>query len=423
MKTEAFQIASVSDLVGDIKGHLEDRYQEVAVKGEVTNLSSSASGHWYFTLSDSNAALSCALFKMDAYRNSIIQKLKDGDEVILMGPLSVYMKRGSFQILVKKILPAGEGKLKLKFEMLKQKLTIEGLFEMERKRPLPRYPKKVAVITSETGAALQDFLKVYTRRAVSYNLVLIPSLVQGDQAAPSLVNALEKAFALEGVDVIVLTRGGGSLEDLWAFNDERLVRKIATSPVPVVSAIGHEVDFSLCDYVADLRCETPTAAAEILTQPQTEIKHRLAVVSSSLKAILGKQRELLQKYHPRNFSHLIQEKLNNEQMKLQKMHQFLTARYAPSLNEKNYLLDDYVNRLKVAMDRIMINYLQKLSHIDGILKGINPQQILKRGYTFITADNNNVVSGIGEWKKLTDGTSVSIHFHDGEVNISKTKGA
>lgn len=268
-------VASVSDLVSSIKECLEEEFHEVMVQGEVTNLSPSSAGHWYFTLSDENASLSCALFKGDALRNPLIRNLKNGDKIILSGPLSVYLKKGSFQMLVRRLVPAGEGQLKLQFERLKAKLSEEGLFDLERKKKLPLFPKRIAVITAEHGAALQDFINVMKRRTLWLNLVIIPALVQGEGAPKSLIQALEKAEGLRDIDVIVLTRGGGSLEDLWAFNDENLIRRIHHCPIPVISAVGHQVDFTLCDYVADHRSETPTAAAETLSQPQTELQARM----------------------------------------------------------------------------------------------------------------------------------------------------
>src|SRR5665647_366517 len=269
------EAATVSDLLSSIKDVLENHFHEVMVQGEVSNLSPSTSGHWYFSLSDDKASISCALFKMDALRNPLIRSLKDGDKIIIFGPLSVYSKRGTFQILAKRIMPAGAGQLKLQFERLKAKLSAEGLFDLDIKKILPTFPQKIAVITAEHGAALQDFLNVIKRRSLWLDIIIIPALVQGDGAPRSLISALKKAQNLDGVDVVVLTRGGGSMEDLWAFNDEELVRTIAACPIPVVSAVGHQVDFTICDYVSDFRSETPTAAAETLSQPHTERKARL----------------------------------------------------------------------------------------------------------------------------------------------------
>src|SRR5690606_12931867 len=217
-------------------------------------------------------------------RNPLIRNLKNGDKIVVVGPISVYQKRGSFQLLAKRIFPAGEGQLKLQYERLKARLSQEGLFDIEKKKPIPKFPRRIAVITAEHGAALQDFLNVMERRSLWMDILIIPALVQGDGAPRSLLNALKKAESIEGVDVIVLTRGGGSIEDLWGFNDENLVRAIDNCTIPVISAVGHQVDFTLCDYVSDHRSETPTAAAEILSQPQTELNSRLVFCQSRIKS-------------------------------------------------------------------------------------------------------------------------------------------
>lgn len=419
----AFEAASVSELVTSIKNLLEDQYQEVFVQGEVTNLSPSASGHWYFTLSDEIAAISCALFKTDALRNPLVRTLKDGDKIIVLGPVSVYQKRGTFQILAKRILPAGAGQLKLQFERLKAKLSQEGLFDIERKKAIPKFPKRIAVITAEHGAALQDFLNVYQRRTLWCDIVIIPALVQGDGAARSLISGLKKAQSLPDVEVIVLTRGGGSLEDLWAFNDEELVRSIDKCPITVVSAVGHEVDFTLCDYVADHRSETPTAAAEVLSQPQTELKSRLHFCQTHLKSDLFKLQQRVElinhKFHPKELIHIIERKVENAKNRLTQFRLDERAAELVGVVEATQNLDEYFLRLNHASGIRMTALTERMKRFEQVLSALNPKLVLKRGYSYVEVDGKEVISSQSQFKKLAQGTKLSLQFHDGQGVVTK----
>lgn len=418
-----FEAASVSDLVSSIKNLLEEEFQEVFVQGEVTNLSPSASGHWYFTLSDESAGISCALFKGDALRNPLIRTLKDGDKIIVLGPISVYQKRGSFQILAKRILPAGAGQLKLQFERLKAKLSAEGLFDIEKKKPLPKFPKRIAVITAEHGAALQDFLNVYKRRSLWCDIVIIPALVQGDGAAKTLIAGIKKAEALPGVETIVLTRGGGSLEDLWAFNDEELVRTIDRCQIPVVSAVGHEVDFSLSDYVADFRSETPTAAAETLSQPQTELMSRLHFCQTHLKSDLfklGQRIELMNhKFHPREMINIVSQKVQRANQALSKIRLHERAEELMGINEATQRVDELQMRLVHSTTMKMTSYSEKLKRFDHVLSALNPKLVLKRGYSFVQVAGKEVVPSATQFNKLKAGTKITLQFHDGQGEVTK----
>ena len=419
----SFEAASVSDLVVSIKNLLEDQFQEVMVQGEVSNLSPSASGHWYFTLSDANAGLSCALFKMDALRNPLIRTLKDGDKIIVLGPVSVYQKRGTFQLLAKRLLPAGAGQLKIQFEKLKTKLSQEGLFDLEKKKPLPKFPKRIAVITAEHGAALQDFLNVFKRRSLWLDILVIPALVQGDAAAKTLISGIKKAQSIPGVEVIVLTRGGGSLEDLWAFNDEDLVRAIANCPIPVVSAVGHEVDFSLCDYVADHRSETPTAAAEVLSQPQTELKSRLHFCQTHLKSELFKLTQKVQitheKFHPREMIGLIWQKLQVAQKRVSEIRLRDRSTELVGHQEAAQKLDEFHLRLTHGMKSRFSSEEERLKRIDQVLGALNPGLVLKRGYSYVQIDGGEVVTSLSQYKKLPTNKSLKLHFHDGNGTALK----
>ncbi len=417
------EAASVSDLVSSIKNLLEEEFQEVYVQGEVTNLSPSAAGHWYFTLSDENACISCALFKMDALRNPMIRSLKDGDKIIVLGPVSVYQKRGSFQLLAKRILPAGAGQLKLQFEKLKAKLAQEGLFDIEKKKVIPKFPKRIAVITAEHGAALQDFLNVFKRRSLWCDIVIIPATVQGDGAAKTLISALKKAQVLPGIEIIVLTRGGGSLEDLWAFNDEELVRTIYKCDIPVVSAIGHEVDFSLCDYVADLRSETPTAAAETLSQPQTELMARLHFCQTHLKSDLFKLHQHIElmthKFHPREIINLISQKVQIARRELSEIRLRERAEELIGIAEVSQIVDELQLRLNHASQLKMNAVNEKITRLEHVLSALNPKLVLQRGYSYVKIEGKEVIASLEGFKKIPVGTKLSLQFHDGQGIVTK----
>ena len=413
-----FDAATVSDLVGSIKEVLEEQFQEVMVQGEVTNLSLSGAGHWYFTLSDANACISCALFKGDALRNPLIRNLKDGDKIVIVGPLSVYQKRGSFQLLAKRIFPAGEGQLKLQYERLKARLSQEGLFDIEKKKPLPLFPKRVAVITAEHGAALQDFLNVMKRRSLWLDILIVPALVQGDGAPKSLYNALKKAEAQNGIDVIVLTRGGGSLEDLWAFNDENLVRAIYECPIPVISAVGHQVDYTLCDYVSDHRSETPTAAAETLSQPQTELKSRLIFCQSHLKSDLFKLYQhvqlMTQKFHPRELLNLMKQKIHEGEKRLSAIHLKERAGELIGLPEASQRVDESILKLRHITERNTTHLSEKLLRFEQVLGALSPLKVLGRGYSYVTLANGDVITSKNDFDLKDQGTKIEIQFHDGK---------
>lgn len=392
---QGFTAVPVGELVAHMKGTLEGQYEDVMVEGEVSNLSLAHSGHWYFTLSDDEASLSCALFKGDALRNPLIKNLRDGEKLMVYGSVTIFSKRGSLQIVAKQIAPAGEGAAKLRLEALKRKLQGEGLFDADRKRSMPLYPKKVAVITALRGAALQDFLNVYRRRALHWNITIVPALVQGAKAPQSLITALEVVESEGSFDVVVLTRGGGSSEDLAAFNDEALVRRLATCSFPILSAVGHQVDWTLCDHVADLRCETPTAAAETLTQPQTELKQRLSFIRGRLASALAARKNELslwrERYHPRHILAVVSGILQQQQLHT----------------------DDLGRRLPMTLQSRLQHLRQRVVGAEALLRGLGPRAVLARGYTYVTNVQGEFLQGIDEWKRLPEKTKVSIHFHDG----------
>lgn len=261
---------TVSELTGQIKQLLERRFGDVWVEGEISNFKRHSSGHWYFTLKDAGAQVRCASFK-NANR-SIRFRPEDGLAVRVRGRVSVYEPRGDYQILVSSMEPVGLGALQLAFEQLKARLAADGLFAEERKRPIPVVPRRVGIVTSPTGAALQDMLRVLRRRNAAVSVLLAPARVQGEGAVAEIATAIRRLSDSGLVDVMIVGRGGGSLEDLWAFNDERVARAIAASSVPVISAVGHETDVTIADFVADLRAPTPSAAAELVASASEELR-------------------------------------------------------------------------------------------------------------------------------------------------------
>ena len=263
------EIISVSEINKRAKSILEENFPFVWIQGEVSNFFSAASGHWYFSLKDESSEIRCAMFTNKNHH--ITFEPKDGDHLVLNGTLSIFEGRGQYQIIVEHIELAGEGALLKAFEELKKKLQLEGLFDDSIKRQLPAYPKNIAVVTSPDGAVIQDIINVLDRRSPFLDLTVVPTLVQGEKAAPLICDALNKVGKLKKVDVVIIARGGGSIEDLWAFNNEEVARAIVNCPTPIISAVGHETDFTISDFVSDLRAPTPSIAAEIISQPYSEL--------------------------------------------------------------------------------------------------------------------------------------------------------
>jgi len=252
---------SVSELTKQIKLTLEENFSEVSVIGEMSNFKAHVSGHWYFNLKDANAVISCAMWK--GLNNYVFFTPQDGMKIIVSGRITVYPPRGSYQIDVRSMKPAGVGELQAAFEMLKRKLADEGLFDEIHKKPMPSFPQKIGIVTAKDGAAFQDMISVAERRFPLVELVISPARVQGSGAAESIVESIKLLNKQKDIDLIIIARGGGSIEDLWAFNEEIVAREIFASKIPIITGIGHEVDFTISDFVADLRAPTPSAAMEI----------------------------------------------------------------------------------------------------------------------------------------------------------------
>lgn len=290
---EERQVFTVTALNEYIKMKLEtdEALMRVFIRGEISNFTNHKSGHFYFTVKDETSRIAAVMFRSSASKLAFIPE--NGMKVIVGGRVSAYVRDGQYQIYVDTLEPDGVGALYIAYEQLKAKLGAEGLFDEAKKKPLPRYPMRIGVITSPTGAAIRDIINILGRRFPIAEVVLYPSLVQGESAAPQLIEGLRYFNEKKNVNVIIIGRGGGSLEDLWAFNSEALVREVAASELPVISAVGHEIDFTLCDFAADRRAPTPSAAAELAVPERYELKRKLGNVTARLELLEGKKLELL----------------------------------------------------------------------------------------------------------------------------------
>lgn len=354
---------TVTEITGFIKTILEESFTEVRVTGEISNFRPSSTGHWYFTMKDKDAAISAVMFKNRI--NGIKFTPKDGEKVTVEGSLSVYPQRGSYQIICEKIEPAGEGDILARLEELKQKLYQEGLFDENRKRPLPLYPETIAVITSPTGAAIRDILQITRRRNPSVSVNILPSKVQGEDAPEDLIRQLKTANKFKLGEVIIIGRGGGSLEDLLPFSDENLVRAIASSEIPVVSAVGHEIDWALSDFAADKRAPTPSAAAEITVPEKSRID---ALVNDLEKNLLDEITNRIEKI-----------KLKAAQFKIEN----IENRFYKILQPFLLRFDDLKENLFSTMVSKVELYRQETRILRTKLEERNPLEILKRGFSIV----------------------------------------
>jgi len=417
---------TVTDLLSAIANTLDESFSNVCVEGEIKGLSQSASKHWYFSITDPNSSLSCALFYMNAARNPIIKTLKDGDQVILTGTINLYKVRGNLQLIISSIKKIGKGNFFEEFEKLKNKLKIEGLFDESHKKLIPTYPSNIVVITSEKGAAISDFINVFKRRSQFMNLLLIPSLVQGDEAAVSIRGAMQKVLAMVdekkmSVDVVVLMRGGGSIEDLWAFNDESLARDIFHFPLPVISAVGHQIDFTICDFVADKRAETPSAAAEILTENQVNLLSRLNNLRDSLLRSMDNTsldyKNKLAKCDPGKTIGIIWERINTLKKRLERLDVIKNIWEITKVAEKIIYLDDLHARLWQNVDMCLMQKNNQLGTLEAKLNSLDPNKVLERGYTMVTDANHQVVSSAKQFEKSDIPQPFNLHFVDGTKKV------
>lgn len=356
------KIFSVCEISGIIKEMLEGVLANVKVEGEISNLKTAASGHIYFDLKDENALISAVLFK--GYARGI--KLKEGDKVCVRGDISCYIKAGRYQIVVRSVEVKTIGDLYARYEALKAKLTEEGLFDEENKSPLPKFPSVIGVITSPTGAAIRDILSVLSRRAKHVQVILAPSLVQGDGAKENIVKALKDLNKITPKpDVILLGRGGGSIEDLWCFNEEEVVRAVVKSKIPIISCVGHETDFTLTDFAASLRAPTPSAAAELVVQnAQDMLKHL-----DNLKRLLAVSLDAKYTNLQTRLNTVIKNKVFKEPSTI----------FLPKVQE----LDDLREKLSVNFSNLLNKKEHNLELLKNALLNLSPQGVLKRGYAIV----------------------------------------
>jgi exodeoxyribonuclease VII large subunit len=385
---------SVAELTAQLKDLLESSFPAVWVSGEISNFSRPSSGHCYFTLKDDQAQIRAVMWRGTATKLRF--DVHDGLEVVCFGAVDVYAPRGSYQLVVSKLEPKGIGALELALRKLKEKLAREGLFDHERKRPLPRFPRRLAFVTSPTGAAVRDFLEVLRRRWSGADVIVVPTRVQGDGAAKEIAAAIAKVNALDlGVDVMVVGRGGGSLEDLWCFNEEAVVRAVAGSRIPVISAVGHEIDVTLCDLAADVRALTPSEAAELVLPAQAEIqaavdeRRRRLVAALRNKAITARQR-LTQLGERRVFR-------------------------APTewIRDRAQRLDDIAMRTARAVKHRLQLQRGKVDAWAGKLESLSPLGVLARGYSVTQrADDGTLVR---EAEQVKAGDLIRTRLEKGEV--------
>jgi len=372
------KILTVAELTRQIRGTLETKFGAVWVQGEISNYKLHPSGHQYFTLKDQRAQIACVIFRNPAGAGAPLrQPLVDGTQVQVYGNVSVFEARGQYQLSVQILQPRGLGLLQAKFEALKRKLEAEGLFAAERKRALPKFPRRIGIVTSPSGAAIRDMLNVLKRRAPWLQILINPARVQGTGAAAEIAVAIrELANANENwspVDLIVVARGGGSIEDLWEFNEEIVARTIADVSVPIVSAIGHEIDFTICDFVADLRAPTPSAAAELIVPDIVDLRRRIDELAASLHKCL------------RNF-------VEHQQTRLRFLSERALAReLVKRMRDSQQQLDLAKETLLRQIERLIENARQRFHRVEGILRVLGPDATLERGYSITTDERGKVI--------------------------------
>jgi exodeoxyribonuclease VII large subunit len=438
---QARKVLSVWELTADIRRLLEKQVGSVWVGGEITNLRAQSSGHIYFTLKDAAAQLSCVLFRGTAAAQRNL--LADGQKVLVQGDVTVYEARGQYQLIVREVELQGVGALQVAFEKLKQKLAAEGLFAPARKRPLPRYPQRIGLVTSPTGAAIRDVLHAVQRRNPGLEIILAPCRVQGDGAAKEIADAIRmlnefkvgvqasagsgeeekrgtpKLELQSGLDLILVTRGGGSLEDLWAFNEEAVARAIFDSAIPIVSAVGHEIDFTIADFVADVRAATPSAAAEIITESvfasrefvsdapaflQRAARRGLASAAEDFSQLGGR----LARLHPRR-------KLDESFQRLDDLQSGLSRGLKSAVRSRTLVLENLAGRFLRAKPLLVMKARREtLRQLEKRLNLLGPEQVLARGYSITTDAATGRV--LRDAKKVRAGQKLKTRLAKGEVS-------
>ncbi|QMV62293.1 exodeoxyribonuclease VII large subunit [Pseudomonas berkeleyensis] len=430
------EVLSVSQLNNRARLLLEDVFSGIWVEGEISNLARPASGHIYFTLKDSQAQVRCALFRQNAAR--VRQALRDGLAVKVRGKVSLFEGRGDYQLILDAVEPAGDGALRLAFEALKEKLGTEGLFATERKIALPAHPKRIGIVTSPTGAVIRDIISVFRRRAPQVELNLIPTAVQGREATAQIVRALQRADA-QGFDALILARGGGSLEDLWCFNEEAVARAVAACVTPIVSAVGHETDVSIADFVADVRAPTPSAAAELLAPDSSELVQRLHNLQRRLvlqmQGRLARERlrldgvsnrlrhpgERLRQQAQRlddldmRLRRAFNQQLANQRERLARLDARLAAQHpGRNLALLRQRLDGLAARLPRAMQGQLRSQRQQLGALAAQLQIVSPLATLGRGYSILLDERGHAVRSAAQTQP---GQRLKARLSEGELDV------
>lgn len=385
------QILTVSELTKEIRRTLEESFDKVSVIGEISNFKSHVSGHWYFNLKDADAVINCTMWK--GFNQYVFFTPQDGMKIVVNGKLTVYPPRGSYQLDIRSMKPAGLGELQEAFEKLKKKLETEGLFDKKFKKPIPKFPKEIGIVTAIDGAAFRDLISVAKRRFPLAEIVIAPARVQGSGASESIVNSIKLLNEFPGINVIILSRGGGSIEDLWAFNEEIVARAIFKSKIPVISGVGHEVDFTIADYVADLRAPTPSVAMELATPDVLEIENFIIEFLSESLTNIEKLTELKKEdvdAFYRSYGFRIPMDI---------------------LNRKSQQVDISTGKILQSMDKLSIIYDKKISLLSKTLESYNVTRVLKRGFVLVK-QNSKFVTRASNFNK---DKKTRLNFYDGEI--------
>jgi len=409
MENDYRKFLSVGDFTKLLKYNLENSFPEIYLRGEISNFRPATSGHWYFSLKDKDASIKAIVFKnaqlsiLNSFKSSNNGLLENGKEVLVEGRISVYEKSGEYSIIISKIIPVGIGELTLKFEMLKEKLSKEGLFDQDKKKELPKYPESIGIVTSPTGAALQDVLNVLKRRFSSIKIVVFPASVQGDEAKNEISKAIKcadyhyKMNTDKKTDVLMVCRGGGSIEDLWAFNEEIVARSIYNAEIPIITGIGHEIDFTIADFCADLRAPTPSAAAEIVVKNKEDLINSILSYKLRIEGSFNNYFEkIILRYNNSSLQRLT--------LAFEKIYQTKMQDFSYNYELLQSLFKDKYNNEK-----------QRFKFLVEKLNNLSPLNILSRGYSIVENKNGNIIKSSNQTKI---GDDLKVFLSDGRIIVT-----
>ena len=433
----AQKIYTVSEITAEIKTLLEAEFLDVLIQGEISNFTAATSGHLYFVLKDKGAQVKCAFFRSKA--RFLKFKIEDGMQVIVRGNLGVYELRGEYQLYIEFLEPKGIGSLQLAFEQLKARLQAEGLFDPQHKKPLPLLPHTIGIVTSPTGAAIQDILRILRRRHESVKVVIYPAKVQGEGAAQEIVTGIRYLNSLQEVDVMIVGRGGGSIEDLWAFNEEAVARAIFNSHIPIISAVGHEIDFTIADFVADFRAPTPSGAAELVIAKKSELVERVAnlerrliqhlqfrlgqfrnkILELSTHRVFGTVEGKLRLYRQRSdeLAFRLEKAIQAQVLDLKSRWQLLSNNLQrldlrQIVRLKREALNYHLTRSQTQLQFLLRNLRGKVTALEGTLHALSPLAVLARGYAICWDSRGNILK---EAQSLAPGDSFAVTLAKGKI--------